>query len=106
MGVVRQDGLPYRRLPVQIVTSGTRGERGARDCKEGHMAVVGEAAIRPQRLRLVQGGAYDSSVLSDEGLRELLDLLNRLAERADPVRAAVLRAWSRTVRLWLRSESP
>jgi hypothetical protein len=72
------------------------------------MEVLGGAApvrsdIGPPRLSLVLGGAYASEVRDErELLEELLVLLNQLADRADPVRATLLRAWSRTVRQWLR----
>jgi hypothetical protein len=62
-----------------------------------------ESYVRPAPLRLVLGGAYDQQVRGErELLEELYELLNRLAEDVDPVRGAVLKTWSRTVRGWLR----
>lgn len=58
--------------------------------------------VRPRPLRLVTDGAYGPSVAGREELEELDRLLTKLAGEADPIRAAVLRAWSRTVRSWLR----
>lgn len=59
--------------------------------------------IGPPALRLIEGGAYSSYV--NDSLDELYRLLMRLADGADPVRSAVLRAWARIVREWLPPES-
>jgi hypothetical protein len=58
------------------------------------------SVVGPLRLRLVPPTANDPSV--GDSLEDLYELLMRLAEDADPLRAAVLRTWARTVHGWLR----
>jgi hypothetical protein len=60
------------------------------------------SVVSPARLSLVPPSADDVLVGERERLEKLYDELMRLAEDVDPLRAAVLRTWARTVRGWIR----
>lgn len=61
--------------------------------------------IRPPRLMVLPGGAYDAIVVERQLLEELESLLMRLGDGASPVQRAVIQTWLRTVRSWLRAVS-
>jgi hypothetical protein len=72
--------------------------------KDASMRGASAGMANPARpFRLIVGGGYGQEVENDrDRLEELYELLTRLADDADPVRAAVLRAWSRVVETWIR----